>query len=425
MSESIAVSELRVGMFIHLDLGWMAHPFPLSSFRIASADQIDTVKSLGLNSVRWDPARSVALDTAGAGLLDLAPPPAAPAPDVPPPCPTALAQAARLRALEDQERATQLCERQFAEAARDVRRVLDQAQAEPAAALASAVGLTDALLDKMLLANSLNVRVLAEPAGERGAAHALNVATVAMLLGRQQRLAREDLGDLGVGALLHDVGKQVLPDRLRLRRDDFSASELAAYRQHVVHGVSLARSMGVTPAVLVAVAQHHEHLDGSGFPQGVAGDKITPVARLLGLVNAFDNLCNPAEAAKALTPHEALSRLYAQGRAKYDPTLISALIRLLGIYPPGSLVELSDSRLALVTSVNDARPLKPSVLAFDGKASSQKLSHLDLADYPDLGVRRSLRPDQLPASAVSYLRPRRRLTYFFDAATPGDDETGT
>lgn len=419
MSDSIEVSELRVGMFIHLDLGWMAHPFPLSSFRIASADQIDTVRGLGLARVRWDPARSDVAAPAGAGLLEVAPPPV---PEAPVQSEAALAQAARQQALDALERATELCERQFAEAARDVRRIHDQAQADPAAALADVSRLTDSLLDKMLVADSLNVRVLTEPAGERAATHALNVATVAMLLGRQQQLVRADLGDLGAGALLHDVGKQMLPDRLRLRRDDFSASELAAYRQHVAHGVALAHGMGVAQPVLLTVAQHHEHLDGSGFPQGAAGDKITPLARLVGLVNAFDNLCNPAEAAKALTPHEALSRLYAQGRGKYDSMLISALIRLLGIYPPGSVVELSDSRLALVTSVNDARPLKPCVLAYDGKASSQKLSHLDLADYPDLGVRRSLRPDQLPAMVASYLRPRRRLTYFFDAAPPPDDE---
>lgn len=420
MSESIEVSQLRVGMFIHLDLGWMAHPFPLSSFRIASADQIETVRGLGLARVRWDPARSEVEEVAGAGLLEAEPPP--PAPEAPVPSAAAQAQAARQRAMEAQEQATELCERQFAEAARDVRRIHDQSRADPAAALADVNRLTTALLDKMLTADSLNVRVLTEATGERAATHALNVTTVAMLLGRQQQLVRTDLGDLGAGALLHDVGKQMLPDRLRLRRDDFSTSELAAYRQHVAHGVAVAHGMGVAQPVLLAVAQHHEFLDGSGFPQGAAGDKISPLARLVGLVNAFDNLCNPAEAAKALTPHEALSRLYAQGRGKYDPTLISALIRLLGIYPPGSVVELSDSRLALVTSVNDTRPLKPCVVAYDGKASSQKLSHLDLADYPDLGVRRSLRPDQLPAAAASYLRPRRRLTYFFDAASPHDDE---
>lgn len=408
MSASISVQDLRVGLFIHLDVGWMSHPFPLSSFKITDPEQIETIQSLGLSQVRWSPERSD-------------PPLAAEAPVTVPASPVVEDAAARGRReaaerLAEQQAAQRLCERQHAEASRELRRLTERVPNEPEAAREGARDLTRALLHKMLADGDICVRVLGELQGDRATAHAMNVTVISLLLARAQGLSSEELLDLGTGALLHDVGKLELPDRVRLPRDDYSAPEQALYRDHVVQGINQGRRMGLSPAALLVLAQHHEHADGSGFPQAVKLERMTMLARVVGLVNHYDNLCNAAVPARSLTPHEALSRMFAQGRARFDPQLLSAFIRLMGIYPPGTLVQLTDDRHAMVMAVNSARPLKPLVLVCDSKVQAGQALHLDLDGVPDLGIRRSLRAEQLPAKAADYLAPRHRVAYFFDVA---------
>lgn len=432
----IDTAELRVGMFIHLELGWMSHPFPLSSFRIASAEQIATIRGLGLPRVRWCPEKSEPEPAAEAEAVPQGEPPtpdeaiaaaAAAAADsagaVTPEVAEAAQQRRRRTALAAQREATQRAERQYAEASKALRQTLDMVGTQPARAREQAQQLTRAMLDKMLVARELNIRLLAEGAGDRASAHGMNVAIVALLMGRSFGLSEADLMDLGVGALLHDMGKLDLPDRIRWRDESFTQSELDYYREHVAHGVAHGRKMGLSAGALLVVAQHHEQADGSGFPLRLNIDRMSAAARIVALVNRFDNLCNPAVPAKALTPHEALSLMFAQGQRQFDTTMLSAFIKMMGVYPPGSAVQLTDDRYALVVSVNSTRPLKPRVLVFDPGTPRDEALLVDLETTPGLGIRRSLKPLALPREAIDYLSPRPRLAYFFEpAAEAGCEE---
>ncbi len=424
----IDVSQLTVGMFIHLDLGWMSHPFPLSSFKIASADQLLILRRLGLTQVRWSPAKSdlalqsrpAELDEAAAkGVADAAA--ATPAQSAVP-TPEELAREAHRRALAAQREALRLCEEQYGEAASGFRGVMDVVQRAPHEARAQAEGLAAALLDKMLVEGDLNMRLLNESAGDRSTAHALNVCIIALLLGRAFGLGRDEMMDLGVGALLHDVGKQEVAARLRHRDESFTSAETQAYQQHVAKGVAIGQAMGLAPAPLLIIAQHHEHADGSGFPQRINMDRMSTGARIVALVNRFDGLCNPLITSKAMTPHEALSLMFAQGRNRFDATMLNAFIRMMGVYPPGSTVQLTDDRYALVVSVNSARPLKPRVMVHDIKIPKEDALILNLEEMPDLGIRRSLKPQFLPRASLDYLSPRARIAYFFDAIHTGPGE---
>jgi putative nucleotidyltransferase with HDIG domain len=423
----IDVNQLTVGMFIHLDLGWMSHPFPLSSFKIASTDQLLILRRLGLRQVRWSPAKSdLALSTRpaeldGAVSDETA---AAPAEAAQPAAPSAedLAREAHRRALAAQREALRLCEQQYGEAAAGFRSVMDLVDGNPQQARAQAESLTAALLDKMLVEGDLNMRLLNEAAGDRSTAHALNVCIIALLLGRTFGLGRDEMMDLGVGALLHDVGKLEIAARLRHRDESFTSAEALAYQQHVAKGVAIGQSMGLAPAPLLIIAQHHEHADGSGFPQRINMDRMSTGARIVALVNRFDGLCNPLITSKAMTPHEALSLMFAQGRNRFDATMLNAFIRMMGVYPPGSTVQLTDDRYALVVSVNSARPLKPRVMVHDLKVPKEEALVLNLEEMPDLGIRRSLKPQFLPRAALDYLSPRARIAYFFDAVSTGPGE---
>ena len=418
----IDVQELRVGMFVHLDVGWMAHPFPLSSFKLTTADQIATIRSLGLPRVRWSPDKSdpppvlpitpAASATAGPETIALAEPPATATPVESP----EVAERRRHREALAAERASlAVCERQFAEATKACKQVVELVSTKPQQAREQSEALSKAFVDKMLSAEDLCIRLLSDGIGDKASLHSVNVAVISLLMGKTFGLAEAEMMDVGVGALLHDIGKLEIPDRVRHREEHFTTAENQFYQEHVTHGVTTARKMGLQPGATLVIAQHHEHADGSGFPLKLNSDRMTTAARIVSLVNRYDNLCNPHIPSRALTPHEALSTLFAQSKAKYDTAILGAFIRMMGVYPPGSTVQLTDDRYAMVVSVNSTRPLKPRVLVHDPKVPREEALMLDLEHMPRLGIRRSLKPQQLPTASLIYLSPRARVAYFFES----------
>lgn len=405
MSSTIAVEKLRVGMFIQLDGGWLSHPFPLSSFRIAGEDQIATLRSLGLRELRWIPEKS---DLPEDGNTAVPTADAQPSPDA------ASLQAQRRRQdLQNQRELNQRCERQHAEATKSWREAFDMVGASPKDAALCAQSLTQSMLDSMLDAQEIGIRLVAG-GGDRAAGHALNVGIISLLIARTLGLPESELLDLGVGALMHDVGKTEIADRFRHAEDGFSSIELSAYRDHVSKGVALGHRMGLSVGALNVLAQHHEHADGSGFPLKHGGERLSRGSRIVALVNRYDNLCNPQARTLALTPHEAVSVLFAQGRQRFDAAVLNAFIRMMGVYPAGSLVQLTDDRFGLVVGVNSSRPLKPRVLVHEPKLPRSEALVMDLEHTPNLGIRRSLPANKLPTAAIEFLDPRPRVSYYFE-----------
>src|SRR5262249_9128568 len=160
-------------------------------------------------------------------------------------------------ALIAQRAALQLCERQFAEASKALRQTNDLVPSQPQLAREQAEALARALTAKMLGQRELCIRLLTDGAGDRASAHGLNVAIIAMLMGKAFGLGESEMQDLGVGSMLHDVGKIELPDRVRHPDDDFTMAELRLYQEHVAHGVAHAQRMGLSAGATLVVAQHH------------------------------------------------------------------------------------------------------------------------------------------------------------------------
>ncbi|MFO1269771.1 MAG: HD domain-containing phosphohydrolase, partial [Rubrivivax sp.] len=172
--------------------------------------------------------------------------------------------------------------------------------------------------------------------------------------------------------------------------------------------------MTLPEAALAVIAQHHEHSDGSGFPARIGGERLTLASRIVAIVNRYDNLCNPGTRTPPLTPHEAVAMLFAHGRTRHDASVLNAFIRMMGVYPAGSLVQLTDERYAMVVAVNSSRPLKPRVLVHESGVPRDEALLLDLEREPDLGIRRSLPAAKVPALTLQYLDPRPRVAYFFE-----------
>jgi hypothetical protein len=191
-------------------------------------------------------------------------------------------------------------------------------------------------------------------------------------------------------------------------------AERRLYESHVANGIVHAQRLELTPGASEIMAQHHEYSNGSGFPRGLTTDRTATLARIVALVNAYDNLCNSAHPAQAVTPHEAVAQLFTQNHKQFDTAILGAFIKMMGVYPAGSVVQLTDDRYALVVGVISSRTLRPRVLVHDARVPRDEAAILDLQTVSKLGIRRSLKPSSLPDDVLSYLSPRTRLNYFFE-----------
>ncbi|MGU3626294.1 HD-GYP domain-containing protein [Comamonas sp. C24C] len=399
---AIDIGQLRIGMYVHLETGWLRHPFPVSSFKIVNDEQLQTLRTLKLKAVQVDLSRS-----------DLE---EAVTPSVAPPRPVVSHPDSDAHAWRDSILGVQSRFLGAVSVFDDVQALLP---ANPERARATTDQLVAQQVVKLAQARDLSLHLLADTGGATFGVHGVNVSVLSLLLGKTLGLRNDVLQDLGTAALLHDIGKPGLEisasanalnqgtDRMPLRE--------TAYARHVGESVALALSMGYPPSVTTAIAQHHEWADGSGFPLGLLATDMDIAGQILALANNFERLCNLPLQGNEMTPHEAMAALYGQYRQRYAPEVLKAFVQTLGVYPPGSLVELSDGRMGVVVSVNTSQSLKPQVLTYDTQ-TAQKLRFVDLLEYVGLGIRRGLTRNQLSRNALEALQPQRRLCYFFDSS---------
>ncbi|WP_374400886.1 HD domain-containing phosphohydrolase [Niveibacterium sp.] len=428
--------QLRIGLYIHLDLSWMDHPFSFSSFKIRNDGQIAQIRALKLARIRYSPERSDAepapalvptvstiVEAEAVGDTDAVPSAdqRAVAPVGEDPAIQAKRdRAARLRARRD---LFARCERDFMRVTHTVKLVAQNVINKPEWAKEETTVLVGSLVDKLLADGDMAVNLMADRiGGEDVYVHSLNVAVLSLMLAREQGMARDELVSLGLGAFFHDIGKLDVPPKVLLKQEPLTHAENLLLREHVVFGSKIGARIGLTPDVLAVVAQHHEHVDGSGYPRGATGERITLLAKIVAIANTYDNLCNPANPQRAMTPHEALALMYAQYRNRFEAAPLNTFIRCLGVYPPGTIVVLNNDAFGLVVSVNSSRPLKPDVLVYDAAIPKDDAIILSLEQEPEIQIARTLRPGQLPKTIFDYLSPRKRVAYFFDTPRPAASE---
>lgn len=194
--------------------------------------------------------------------------------------------------------------------------------------------------------------------------HALACSVWAASFGRHLGLELNELRDLALGGLLFDVGKTLLPERLlQMDEDALSGHEREQLQGHVREGLAILKNTpGITPSVLEMVATHHERHDGSGYPGGLKGTAIPMGGRILGIVDTYDTLTAPRRDAPGQSPHQAVGALYQARGTLFQPELVEQFIQTCGIYPTGSLVELSDGQVGVVTAVHSLKRLRPNIM---------------------------------------------------------------
>ncbi len=193
--------------------------------------------------------------------------------------------------------------------------------------------------------------------------HSVSCAIWAVAIGRQIGLPRHDLRTLAIGSLLFDAGKVRLPASLLTKTSPITVQERQLLNQHVDEGLKvLSTSAGFGPDILDIVHYHHERHDGSGYPEGLSGDEIPIMARIVSIVDCYDAMTSERYFAKASSPSIVTRKLYAWRDRLFQAELVEEFIQAVGLYPAGTLVELSTGEVGIVTAVSKAQRLRPRVI---------------------------------------------------------------
>ncbi|MEI7614371.1 MAG: HD domain-containing phosphohydrolase [Betaproteobacteria bacterium] len=415
----LSMDQLEIGLYVYLDLKWFEHPFAFNNFKIKDAEQIAIIKSLGLEGVRYDPARS-----------DNRPPPrqqnkVSTEPAAKPVLkehPALAAKRALIEKIKIQREAAARIETAFVDTAKTIRSVEKNLLENPEATVKQANKLVEQIADSILSAPELALHVMGDKiGGEEMYFHSLNVTMLSLMMARDIKLTQEGIRYLGMGALFHDIGWREIPKKILLKTEALNQAERHYFEQHCQYGQDLGRKLKFPPLTLAVIYSHHELYDGSGYPQHLKGEEINLLARIVAIANYYDELCNPQSIADALTPHEALSTMFAKLRAKFDPKLLQVFVRCLGVYPPGTIVQLSNGVIGMVATINTSKPMKPMIVLYDAEIPKEEAILLDMEFETDVNISKAIRPAQLPREIYNYLSPRKQVSYYFDASTPNKD----
>lgn len=194
-------------------------------------------------------------------------------------------------------------------------------------------------------------------------AHSVNVCILSITLGRHMGLDKESIESLGVGAILHDIGKMLIPESILKKPGRVTVEEFEVIKKHPTLGAEILNDTKEIKEDSRAVAlSHHERFDGTGYNRKLIGDKIHLFARIAAVADTYDAMTSNRIYQKGLVPEEAMKRMYQLRGQQFEPELVERLIKCLGIYPIGTLIELNTGELAVVRMPNHTHPLQPHIL---------------------------------------------------------------
>ncbi|WP_245575449.1 HD-GYP domain-containing protein [Alkalicoccus chagannorensis] len=192
--------------------------------------------------------------------------------------------------------------------------------------------------------------------------HSLNVAVYALSLGKSLGLNQEELHKLGMGAVLHDVGKMSLPLEVLKKPGKLTDEEFQIIKHHTTAGFDILRNSHTISLLTAHCAyQHHERLDGSGYPRSLNASDIHAFAKIIAIADVFDAVTSHRSYRQAMLPHEGLEVLYSGAGTQFDQKMVETFSRTVAVYPPGLEVELNGGRTGIITQKNTGIPQRPLV----------------------------------------------------------------
>lgn len=209
--------------------------------------------------------------------------------------------------------------------------------------------------------------------------HSVNVAILSLVIGMQLQLSRQELHQLCLGALLHDVGKVLLPKEIVQKYENLSPEEFELVKQHASKGYEyLKNSQDIPAASRMIVFQHHERVNGDGYPERRKGEQINNLAKIVAVADSYDKITSDRPPKRGVSPNEAVEYIMASGGRFFDYEIVKAFTRVVIPYPAGTLIRLSNGELAVVEETNPLYPLRPVVKIVKSSGPNRILNKLNL-----------------------------------------------
>ncbi len=412
----IAIDELKVGMYVKLDLPWIRYPFTRKQYKISHEREISTIQKYGIQKLVIDTEKSdlSAIDLKKFGM------------------PAKKKVAQKKRSTAKRAKSTTIEKKDFSngnvqkkikqletsknayhETSNKVEDIFNDLASSKKDGLFKSSELIAQITDEIEKDSETFVHLINLPFKKDFVQfHSLNVCILSLILGKTLRLAKEEMKVVGLGSLFHDIGKSTLPIQLTAKKAAYTRIENSVIMTHCQRGRDLLAGRDDIPANVVdIVLQHHEYIDGSGYPQALKDGDIQTFSKVVCIANIYENLTNPFNLDQMMLPHQALSYMYKHMKSKLTPILVETLVKSLGVYPPGSVVELDDGNMGMILSINRMATLRPTILVYDSKVLAKAPTILDLNEDHSLKITKALKLTDLSKEAIESLKLDKRKGY--------------
>lgn len=209
--------------------------------------------------------------------------------------------------------------------------------------------------------------------------HSVNVSVIALTIGMAFKLPKKKLEALCTGALIHDIGKSLLPKEISDKQDQLTEDEKEIMKQHPRLGYKyLSSTYNINSLSKLIVLQHHERPDGKGYPDGIIQDNIIDLSHIVSVADAYDNLSTDLPEKRAMFPSDVLEYLMSHAGTKFDYNIVNTFCRIVIPYPKGTIVEISTGETAIVEETTPGFPLRPTVKIIDSPRVSNIGIKIDL-----------------------------------------------
>jgi len=366
MIKCIDVADVKTGMYVHdLNCDWSSHPFFRKRFLIKSDTEIAKIVEAGIHEIYIDTEKGLdvsharSVDEVNASLQQqmIEAVTGKPAPVI------------TLSFAEELGRANRIKSQAHAlvkTVMQDVRlgRAVELEQVEPMieSITESVLSNSGALLTLLRIKNKDDYTFL----------HSVSVGTLMIAFCRSVGMDRETIHLAGLGGILHDTGKALVPDEILNKPGRLTEEEFDIIKRHPRDGFDiLSRTEGIGEIPLDITLHHHERVDGSGYPHNLKGDTISTLARMAAIVDVYDAITADRCYHKGMAPTDALRKIFEWSKYHFDPKLVQAFMRCVGIYPVGTLVLLESGKLGVVIEQHDSNLLTPKIrVMFSSKSNT-------------------------------------------------------
>ncbi|NDV27302.1 HD-GYP domain-containing protein [Desulfovibrio sp. JC010] len=349
MLEKIKTTNLQEGMFVVCSAnGFTSLPAELSNKAIASKADISAILQLNISEVLIDSEKSAAPNS----------------------FPQSTYSEEILFAREAYSNALNCVQKIF-------QTIADQGQLEIAEYKKDITPLIDSIDRNNSAAASLTVLARTD---RYLLTHSLNTTILSAILGRYMGLSRDLIEELSMTAMLMNVGQLWIPQKILQKKGKLSREEFQQIKEHSLKGSRYLEKQNTPATIIKSVQAHHEKYDGTGYPDGLAGNDIPQFSRIISICDAYDAMTSDRPYREAMTPNAAIKHLYSMANSAFHPRYLESFIKCVGIYPVGCFVKLSDGRYGVVVTNTPKAPLLPQVkIVFNSRFRAIHPEFVDLS----------------------------------------------